>query len=75
MICDVGMTGPHESIIGRRVDRVMHTTLHFVPTAFLVASDDVRLNGALVDCDPTTGRAHAIRRLRVDLDPLDHAEH
>ena len=53
----------------------MQTTLHFVPTAFLVASDDVRLNGALVDCDPTTGRAHAIRRLRVDLDPLDHAEH
>ena len=24
--CDVGMTGPHESILGRRIDRVMETT-------------------------------------------------
>ena len=26
--CDVGMTGPHESILGRRIDRVMETDPH-----------------------------------------------
>ena len=30
--CDVGMTGPHESILGRRIDRVMETTRTFRPT-------------------------------------------
>ena len=63
--CDVGMTGPHESILGRRVDRVIEATLTFNPTHFEVAIGDVRLNGTLVDVDPATGRATAIRRLSV----------
>lgn len=61
--CDVGMTGPHESILGRRIDRVTETTITFQPTHFDVASNDVRLCGTLVDADPATGRATAIRRL------------
>jgi calcineurin-like phosphoesterase len=64
--CDVGMTGPHESILGRRIDRVMETTRTFRPTQFEVASDDVRIHGTIVDADPETGRATAIRRLVVD---------
>jgi 2',3'-cyclic-nucleotide 2'-phosphodiesterase len=63
--CDVGMTGPYESIIGRRIDRVMHTTLTGLPTEFDVASGDVRLCGAIVTADPDTGRATAIERLCV----------
>lgn len=64
--CDVGMTGPYKSILGRRIDRVMETTLTFNPTPFDVATDDVRLCGAIVDIDETTGQATAIQRLRVD---------
>ena len=64
--CDVGMTGPHESILGRRIDRVMETTRTFRPTHYDVATGDVRLNGAIVDVDPETGRATAIRRVCVD---------
>ena len=64
--CDVGMTGPHESILGRRIDRVLETTLTFRPTHFEVASGDVRLHGTLVEADPDSGRATAIRRIRVD---------
>ena len=64
--CDVGMSGPHESILGRRIDRVLETSRTFRPTHFDVASDDVRLNGAIVDFDPASGRATAIRRLTVD---------
>ncbi len=63
--CDVGMTGPHESILGRRIDRVLETTLTFQPTQFDVATGDVRLCGTLVDADPQSGKATAIRRLVV----------
>lgn len=63
--CDVGMTGPHFSILGRRIDRVLETTTSFQPTHFDVASDDVRISGTLVDADDATGRATAIRRLVV----------
>jgi len=64
--CDVGMTGPHESILGRRIDRVLETTRTFNPTHFEVATEDVRINGTIVDVDPQTGRASAVRRCQVD---------
>ena len=64
--CDVGMTGPHESILGRRIDRVLETTTTFYPTQFQVAKGDVRLCGTLVDVDPATGRAFAIQRLTAN---------
>jgi calcineurin-like phosphoesterase len=63
--CDVGMTGPHESILGRRIDRVMETTRTFRPTHYDVATDDVRMYGTIVDVDPSTGKATAIQRVCV----------
>jgi calcineurin-like phosphoesterase len=65
-VSDVGMTGPHESILGRQIERVLETTRTFRPTHYDVASGDVRLNGTIVDVDPATGRATGIRRLSVD---------
>jgi calcineurin-like phosphoesterase len=59
------MTGPHASILGRRIDRVMETTLTFQPTQFEVATGDVRLCGTIVEADPQTGLATAIRRLVI----------
>jgi metallophosphoesterase (TIGR00282 family) len=70
--CDVGMTGPHKSIIGRRIDRVLETVRTQRPTHFEVASEDVRLQGTIVEVDPASGRATAIRPLRLseaDLPP------
>lgn len=63
--CDVGMTGPYESILGRKIERVLETTMTFRPTQFQVATQDVRLSGAIVDVDPATGKATAIRRIVV----------
>jgi 2',3'-cyclic-nucleotide 2'-phosphodiesterase len=63
--CDVGMTGPHASILGRRIDRVLETTLTFQPTQFDVATGDVRMCGTIVEADPLTGLATSIRRLVV----------
>jgi calcineurin-like phosphoesterase len=65
-ISDVGMTGPYDSILGRRIDRVLSTTITFVPSLFEVATGDPRLGGALVDVDAATGRATAIRRIMLD---------
>ncbi|MDH3716873.1 MAG: TIGR00282 family metallophosphoesterase [Planctomycetota bacterium] len=63
--CDVGMTGPYDSILGRRADRVIETTRTFMPLAFDVASNDVRLGGTIVDIDAATGKATDIRRICV----------
>jgi metallophosphoesterase (TIGR00282 family) len=65
-ISDVGMTGPYDSILGRRVDRVLHTAVTFIPTDFEVATGDPRLGGALIDVDATNGQATGIQRLMVD---------
>jgi 2',3'-cyclic-nucleotide 2'-phosphodiesterase len=64
--CDVGMTGPYDSILGRRIERVLSTTITFIPSAFDVATDDPRLGGAIVEIEPLTGRATAIRRVMLD---------
>ncbi len=65
-ITDVGMCGPHESILGRRVDRVLPTTISFIPSSFEVASGDVRLSGAIVEIDSSTGQATHIRRIVIN---------
>ena len=65
-ISDVGMTGPYDSILGRRIDRVLATTVTFVPSAFDVATGDPRLAGAVVEVDAATGKATSIRRVMLD---------
>jgi len=61
--CDVGMCGPYDSILGRRIDRVLSTAISFVPSSFDVATGDVRLSGAIVDVD-AMGFAMGIRRVQ-----------
>lgn len=70
-ITDVGMTGPYDSVIGRRCDRVLHTTITFEPTAFDVATGDPRVSGALIDVDESTGRARAIELVHLDKGEID----
>jgi hypothetical protein len=62
-VCDVGMTGPYDSVLGRRIDRVLSTAVTFTPTPFDVAEGDVRLGGAIVEVDAATGRATGIERV------------
>jgi hypothetical protein len=69
--CDLGMTGPYDSILGRKIERVLETTRTFCPTTFDVASGDVRLSGAVLEVDPSTGKATDIRRLVIRQDEVD----
>ena len=63
---DVGMTGPHDSVIGVKAPLAIQRMRTGMPVRFEVADGDVRLEGALVDCDPS-GRATAIEPIRVRL--------
>ena len=62
-ITDLGMTGPHDSVLGRRKDRVLGSMITGVPSKFDVAQDDLRLCGVLVTVDTQTGKATAIERV------------
>lgn len=63
--CDVGMTGPYRSILGRAIEPVLNTTLSFDPNAFHVATEDVRLSGTWIDADIATGKAIRVSRLQL----------
>ncbi|NLX21706.1 MAG: TIGR00282 family metallophosphoesterase [Phycisphaerae bacterium] len=65
-ITDVGMTGPYDSVLGRRKDRVVRTMITNLPSPFDVATDDPRLCGVLVSVDSASGRATHIERVCVD---------
>lgn len=62
--CDVGMTGPFESILGREIAPVVATNLTFDPNSFDVATDDLRICLTWVDLDPITGHAKQIGRVQ-----------
>lgn len=68
--CDVGMTGPFDSVLGRKTSAVMEATLHGVPIPFQVAVGDVRLNGTWVDVNIATGHCEAIGRINVGEDRI-----
>lgn len=61
-ITDVGMTGPHASVLGREIEPVVAKFLDGLPRRFEVASGDVRLNAVEVVID-TSGRAVSIERI------------
>jgi len=62
---DAGMTGPYESIIGMRADKVLKRFLLQTSAPFEVAKRDVRLAGVVLDVDETTGKARGIERVLV----------
>jgi metallophosphoesterase (TIGR00282 family) len=64
-LTDVGMTGPHDSVIGVQTELAIRRMRTGMPVRFETASSGVRLEGALITCDPATGRASAIEPVRV----------
>jgi metallophosphoesterase (TIGR00282 family) len=63
-ITDVGMTGPYDSVIGRRTEDVLERFLSAVPTRFEVASENVQLHGVILEIDEKTGQAQSILRIQ-----------
>ncbi|MFH0732861.1 MAG: TIGR00282 family metallophosphoesterase [Candidatus Omnitrophota bacterium] len=67
-ITDLGMTGPFDSVIGRRKEQILERFITRMPVKFQVADSDVRLNGAIVDVDEKTGKARSIKRVQIGKD-------
>ena len=65
VISDVGMTGPYDSVLGRRKDRVLRALTTSMPAFFQVALGDPRMSAVVVAVDPQTGRASHIERFDV----------
>jgi metallophosphoesterase (TIGR00282 family) len=64
-ITDVGMTGPHNGVIGMDRAGVIARFRTGLPGRFAPADDDIRLHGVLIDADETTGRASTITRVAM----------
>jgi metallophosphoesterase (TIGR00282 family) len=66
-ITDAGMTGPHDSVIGVEAELAIRRMRTGLPVRFETAQGGVRVEGAVITCDPSTGKASAIESLRVSL--------
>ena len=62
-LCDAGMCGPINSILGRAIDPIVSRFISNMPAPFPVAAGEVRLRGALIEIDETSGRAVRIQRV------------
>ena len=64
-LTDVGMTGPHDGVIGVEKAPVIAKFLSGLPARFETASGDPRLNGVVITADPATGLATGIERVSL----------
>ncbi len=65
-ITDVGMTGAHDSVLGRSVENVLKSFRTQMPYPFEIATGDVKINGVLATIDSNTKRAEHIERIKID---------
>lgn len=64
-MCDLGMTGPYASVIGREIEPVVSKFVDGLPRRFEIATDDVRISGALIEIGASMARAEKIELLTV----------
>ena len=65
-ITDIGMTGPHDSVLGRGVENVLKSFRTQMPFPFDIATGDVKMNAILVTVDSNTKKGESIKRIRID---------
>jgi 2',3'-cyclic-nucleotide 2'-phosphodiesterase len=70
-ITDVGMTGPHDSIIGVTIDAALGRFVNGMPAKFEAATGGARINAIVITADAATGRATAIERINLSAAQVD----
>lgn len=70
-LTDVGMTGPHDSIIGVEIEAALGKFLNAMPARFETATANPRLHAVVVEADEATGLAVEIERLSYSLEDLN----
>jgi 2',3'-cyclic-nucleotide 2'-phosphodiesterase len=66
-ITDLGMTGPHDGVIGMKTSTVLERFLSGLNVRFEVSEDNIQLNGLLIEINEATGRAVRVERVNVKL--------
>ena len=61
------MTGPFDSVIGRKKEQILTRFITQMPARFEMAEGDIQLHGAIVDIDEKTGKARSIKRVQEKL--------
>jgi len=64
-LTDVGMTGPHDGVIGMDKTAVIARFVTGLPGRFEPATGDARLHGVIITAEPASGRATAIERVAI----------
>ena len=67
-ITDVGMTGPCDSVIGRKKEKIIERFLTGMPSRFELGIEDVQLQGVIVEIDEKTGKSVSIKRIKEKLE-------
>ncbi len=70
-ITDAGMVGPRDSVIGVKKELIIERFLTMMPQKFTVATDDVWLNGVVVEADEENGAAKKIIRVNYKVEYHD----
>lgn len=63
LVCDTGMVGPRDSILGMRTEVIVDRFRTGLPKRFEVADGQVVFGSVLIDADDATGRARSIERV------------
>lgn len=72
-LCDAGMCGPTESVLGREIEPIVARFITNLPVHFPVAKGPVKLHGALIEIDEMTGHALSIERVAELYQPAETA--
>jgi len=63
LVCDTGMVGPRDSILGMRTEVIVERFRTGMPKRFEVADGPVAFGSVLIDADDATGKARSIERV------------
>jgi metallophosphoesterase (TIGR00282 family) len=63
LVCDTGMVGPRDSILGMRTDVIVDRFRTGLPKRFEVADGQVVFGSVLIDADDASGKARSIERV------------
>ncbi len=66
-ITDMGMTGPHDSVIGMRKELILERFVSGLPHPFRLAKKGARFQGVVIEASAETGVASAIERIDIPM--------
>lgn len=70
-ITDIGMTGSHDSVLGRGTENVLKSFRTRMPVPFEIATGDVKMDAILVTVDSNTKKAERIERIKIEAETKD----